>query len=548
MHSRLAVIMVVDVVDYSRLMDVDEASTITAIQSLKNIHLEPKARELGGEVLKRMGDGWIIAFSSVPASVQCAIEVQTDLATHPVIKLRIGAHIGEIIEDDTDFYGAGVNLAARLQAEAPPGGLMVSDDFHRQLTGELANSFDDAGTFKLKNIALPINGFQWRPSQSGITSSSDVPTIAVEPFEYAPDDTDTRAAAADLRDQLILRLSKRTGVRVLDEVTGRSSEAVYLLRGRLRLASGRGRLNVTLLLREDARAVLSQSYQGDTSDIFAFCDELVERADVDLRLQLNAFDGDRIAHLPDEQLSVSELRSRAASQFYLVTISGWERFVELMERALRLNPSDPVSHAMRAEGTVLLAAARYEDIDPKKRQSLNDGFNLAVEQAPRSDYVFWARSLFAIHVLRDPIAALKDVERTLSLNSVYPPAHENLGLVNLLESNYKDAVISLEKAVAMSESDPLLSTRLFMLSIGLICASRPGEARNAIERAIQVSPRPRSFHLLRAHCCRLQGDQASTADAEANAMKLPREANALSPRPPLPDEQIELSQIVSPFQ
>ena len=113
--SRLAALMVVDVVDYTRLMDRDEAAAINAIRELKSKHLEPKAVEKGGEILKRMGDGWIIAFSSVPATVGCATQVQTTLAGHPVIKLRIGAHIGEIIEDETDFYGAGVNLASRLQ-------------------------------------------------------------------------------------------------------------------------------------------------------------------------------------------------------------------------------------------------------------------------------------------------------------------------------------------------------------------------------------------------------------------------------------------------
>lgn len=382
MPSRLAVLMVVDVVDYSHLMAEDESSAIRTIQSLKQTYLEPNALEKGGEILKRMGDGWIIAFSSVPATVNCATGVQTRLAGHPVIKLRIGAHIGEIVQDDTDFYGAGVNLAARLQTEAPPGGLMVSEDFHRQLSGDMAKLFDDAGTFKLKNIALPVNAYQWRPQHNDKARTSDVPTIAVEPFEYAPDDMDTRAAAADLHDQLILRLSRRTGIRVLDEGTGQATESVYLLRGCLRIAGGRGRLNITLLLRDTAQTVLSQTYEGETSDIFAFCDKLIDQADIDLRLQINAFDGDRIANLPDEQLSISELRSRAASQFYLTTMESWEKFVELTERALRLNPSDPMANAMRAEGTVTLAAAKYEDINLEQRKAIEEGFNLAVEQSP----------------------------------------------------------------------------------------------------------------------------------------------------------------------
>ena len=547
MPSRLAVLMVVDVVDYSRLMAEDESSTIRAIQALKDSYLEPKALEKGGEILKRMGDGWIIAFSSVPATVQCATEVQTKLVGHPMIKLRIGAHIGEIVQDDTDFYGAGVNLAARLQTEAPPGGLMVSEDFHRQLTGEMAKLFDDAGTFKLKNIALPVNAFQWRPQHNDKIRTSDVPTIAVEPFEYAPDDMDTRAAAADLHDQLILRLSRRTGIRVLDEGTGQPTESVYLLRGRLRIASGRGRLNITLLLREFAQTVLSQTYEAETADIFAFCDKLIDQADVDLRLQINAFDGDRIANLPDEQLSVSELRSRAASQFYLTTIDSWEKFVELMERALRLSPSDPMANAMRAEGIVTLAAARYEDISKEQQKTLEEGFNRAIEQAPRSDYIFWARGVFGVHVLRDPEVARRDIKRALSLNSAYPPAYEYLGLVDLLAARYSEAASNLERAVQMSDADPLLPTRLYFLAVSLACADRPAEARTAIERAIQLSSSPRSFHLLRAYCCRKQGDDIAAKQADAVAADLPKQASPLTPRPPLPDEKAQLAGMISPF-
>ena len=533
LERRLASILSADVVDYSRLMDENEQSAIAVIRELKDIYLEPNALAHGGEILKRMGDGWIIAFPSVTGTVQSATEVQTKLVGHPLIKLRIGAHIGEIVEDETDFYGAGVNLAQRLQTEAPPGGLMVSEDLYRQLSGELADSFRDAGSFKLKNIALPVNGYQWRPQRNDKNRTSDVPTIAVEPFEYAPDDMDTRAAAADLHDQLVLRLSRRTGIRVLDEGTGQLTESVYLLRGRLRISSGRGRLNITLLLRELAQTVLSQTYEGETSDIFAFCDKLIDQADVDLRLQINAFDGDRIANLPDEQLSVSELRSRAASQFYLATIDAWEKFVELMERALRLSPSDPMANAMRAEGIVTLSAAQYKDISQEQQKSLEEGFNRAVEQAPRSDYIFWARGVFGVHVLRDREVARRDIERALSLNPAYPPAYEYLGLIDLLAERYSEAANNLERAVQMSESDPLLPTRLYFLAVSLVCDDWPAEARAAIERAIQLSPSPRSFHLSRAYCCRAQGDEIAAEEADDVATDLPKQASALAPRPPL---------------
>ncbi len=233
MPSRLAVLMVVDVVDYTRLMAEDETSAINAIQFLKDIYLEPKALEKGGEILKRMGDGWVIAFTSVPATVQCAIEVQNGLVGHPVIKLRIGAHIGEIVEDGTDFYGSGVNLAARLQTEAPPGGLMVSGDFHRQLTGELAHAFHDAGAFKLKNIAQPVSAFRWRPQETNGTARSDAPAADhLGHRGYSTEPTlETRSGAPQFLAYMVDRDIQRAQIRdtIPDPLSARPDRAIAYL-------------------------------------------------------------------------------------------------------------------------------------------------------------------------------------------------------------------------------------------------------------------------------------------------------------------------------
>ena len=546
MPSRLAVLVVADLVDYSRLMGEDEAMAIGAIRELKEKHLEPPIIEQGGEILKRMGDGWIIAFSSVTAAVQSAMEIQNRLAAHPVIKLRLGIHIGEIVEDDNDFYGAGVNLASRLQTEAPPGGIMISQDFYRQLTGELADAFTDAGSFKLKNIAMPVNGFQWRPQLGQIANTGDVPTIFVEPFAHAPADGETEAAAADLRDQLILHLSRRTGVRLLDEASGNAKESVYVLKGRLRISGNRGRLNISLVVRDSGNSVWTQSYDGDTSDIFSFCDDLIDKSVADLRVQINSFDDNRIAHLPDDQLSLSELRSRAAANFYKCTVESWEHARNLMDRALRLNPVDPMALAMRAHATVFLASARFESVDEEQIAELTEDLNQAVELAPRSDYVFSARAFFKTLATRDAPGALKDTERALSLNPSYHIAFDLRGMANMLAGNMVDAIASLGKAVSLSESDPLLPYRLFMLSVAYTVAEQPQQAIDTIERAIQLRPTLGRYYVLKAINCRSVGDEAGAGEAEAQASQLPGEPAIYALCPPLPEEHGDLVDQLSP--
>lgn len=222
MHSRIAILMAADMVGYSAMMSSDQNAAIAAVRALKSQDLEPIVLERGGEILKRMGDGWIIAFSSVGAAVASAMEVQNGLSNHPTTKLRIGCHIGEIVEDEDDFYGAGVNIAQRIQTEAPPGGLMISEDLYRQLEDSGRMELKDAGTFRLKNISQAVRLYQWRPSPSLTNRNGDVPSIVVQPFQYAPSNDDTGAVAGDLHDELIVRLSRRKGVLIFDGLSQNS--------------------------------------------------------------------------------------------------------------------------------------------------------------------------------------------------------------------------------------------------------------------------------------------------------------------------------------
>ncbi len=553
LSSRLTVLMVVDMVGYTLVMDQDESQAIHAINELRETYLEPVILGHNGKILKRMGDGWIITFGSVADQVKCAMEVQSVLAGHQLIKLRIGAHIGEIYEDENDFYGPVVNLAQRLQAESPPGGLMVSQDLHNQLPTELKTIFRDAGSFRLKNIAQPVNGFQWRPQMhpSGDTDreikvADDVPSVFVQPFDFAPAESEAKAIADDLRDQIIERLSRRTGIRLLDEGAQSLQNATYQLQGRLRISGDRGRMNLKFILPAEGRTVLSQTYEGDTSDIFRFSDDLIEQVDSDLRLQINAFDGDRIAHLPDDALSISELRSRAASEFYQCTIESFERACHLMDQALRLNPSDAMALAMRAESKIYLAAARHEQLSEVQIRGLEDDLNMAVESAPRSDFVFLMRANFKIYITREISGAITDAERVLSLSPAYSYGHKAIGLAQLLAGEFDKASLTLQKAVSLAEVDPFLPGSLFELAIGQHLSGEHGDAIRTIDRAIQLRPRQWCFNLLRTICCRSAGDEAAASQSDAKLHVLLQEPSVLALRPPLPEAYREFADQFAP--
>ena len=545
MERLLAAIVFADLVGYSSLMAKDEARAIAAIQELKMQALEPIVLKHGGKILKRMGDGWALSFSSASSAMKCAMEVQTGLQGHAELRLRIGASVGEVSFDETDFHGAAVNVAKRLEAEAPPGGVMVSQDLKRMLTGPLAEAFSDAGAFKLKNIALPVNGYQWRPTGSS-GETGRVPSIAVELFDFAPDDSETRAAVTDLRDQIILRLSRRTGVEVLDQQAGDTREAVYLLRGRLRIANGRGRMQLSLLLQEDAKPVWSQVYQGDTEDIFAFSDILIQRADADLRVQINAFDGERVASIPIDRLSVSELRARAAMNFYKPTLEAQQEAISCLERGLSMKPDDPMSLAMYSEARTMLIAARFQSFEEELTESLLADCDKAVEGLPRSDYCFFARAAVKVYAARDADGALKDSERSLALTSTYVPALENKGSALMLSGRFEEADEFYALAVEGSVEDPLLPYRSYLRSVSAYCAGNLTLALQVVEQALASNPNQRGLELLRASCLKAMGDEAAYAAALKRADNLPRKVSIITPKPPLPSSWDDFAGSLNP--
>ena len=547
MDAKNSIILVADLVGYSRMMEEDRDSAIRTIRALRETWFEPAMVSAGGEILKRLGDGWIVCFRDPVAAIEATIALQERLALEDFAKLRIGIHSGEIVAEDGDFYGAGINLATRIEVEAPPGGVMISSELAAKLPDAVAELFRDAGSFRLKNIALPVTLLQWRPARSGNANRSDeVPTVCVESFAVAPDDQETTVVADDLRDQLIQRLSRRTGIRVLDDSMGGAGGATYRLRGRVRIAAERGRVSLSLYLKDSAQPTWSKSYDDNTKDIFAFCDRLVDRADTDLRVQINAFDGDRIAHLKDDELSVSELRSRAATLFYEYTIASWERARSVLERGISLAPGDPMASSMHAEAIVALSQARYEIVPPEIAVRLGRDLDAAVEASPRSDYIFWARAFFQLYVAEDLDAARADVTRTLAISPVYTHGHELLALIDLREDKTSDAISNLTRAIELTDADPILPYRYFLLSISQLCAGDPSAASAAIGKAIQLRPSIRPYHRLRAECSRRCGKVDDAQVSERRADDLADVPSMLALRPPVPDRERQVLSLLAP--
>jgi class 3 adenylate cyclase/tetratricopeptide (TPR) repeat protein len=546
MSRRFAVILSADVVDYSILMAEDQESTISMIRDLRERSLEPVAENYGGEVLKRMGDGFLIAFPSVSDAVNAAMEAQKGLAEHPTIRLRMGMHMGDIVQDEADVYGAGLNLATRLQTEAPPGGVMISADLHRQLSGKPANEFKDAGAFKLKNIAQPVQGFQWRPD--GILTgrrADEVPVIVVETFAAAPNDEETKTAAADLRDQIIYGLSRRTGIRVRNAMHDEIDEATYVLRGRLRHSGGNARANLSLVLKADGSSSWAERYEGATDDLYSFCDLVAAKADTELRLFINSLDNVRIAEIPDDKLSVSELRTRGAGLFYDCSLPSLERCISVMNRARRLSPDDGMALSMWAIAVNMLLCIRFETPAEKLLAELTAANDTAVELMPRSDFVFFTRALFRASFLHDAKKTMADAQRCYALNPNYPQAHIALGYGHLLAGAFEQAVTEFANGTQQT-NDPYWSYRVFHKAVAQYCGEDYAGAVATLNDLIDLKPSVRGFRKLLILALREAGNETAAEREAAAAGAFPDEENFFLQEPPLPTSHMSLREMLAP--
>ncbi len=547
MRRRLTTLMCADLVGYSALMGEDEALAVASVQELRNEHLEPVAKTYGGEVLKRMGDGWILSFPGVEAALDCAEEVQSSLAEHEIIKLRIGCHVGEIVEDDADFYGNGVNIAQRIETEAPPGGAMFSEDLFRQLSETRQGELKDAGVFALKNIAQPIRLYQWRPAN--LTTAPNVgqlPTIGFESFAAAPDTADNAALAQDLHDSIVAHSHRRTGITTVDTDSLESTPTLFLVRGRLRVAGTRGRFMLSLIQRDDMSTLWTGTYESDLSDPFAFADEILPRMESELRMQTIQHDGNRLAHMKDTQLSVSELRARAAGQFFKQTPESWKAGYAALDRAVLLSPNDGMSLAMRAQSRLNLDAMAFKTLSAAESEQMAHELDLAIAEAPSSDFVFWARGAYRLRILNDTVGAAADVARSRELSPNFIGIVDLIAQIALRERRYDDAVAALSVYEQMGTEDPFRVNRLCFTARVYLAAGDFDRANAAARQAADLRPMDRGIQLLKALSAQKAGDQLSLEAARTAAAGLEKTPSVAISKLALPEELDWLNSAVHP--
>src|ERR1700723_1735727 len=484
---RLAAVLAADVAGYSRLMGLDEEGTLATLKSFRKTLVDPQIAAHRGRIVKTTGDGMLMEFASAVDAARCAVEVQRGVAAQngsiaqdTRIEFRIGIHVGDIIIDDNDIFGDGVNIDARLEGIAEPGGVCISDDTHRQIRGKIDVTFDDMGEQNLKNIVEPMRAWQLRLAGQAAPAIRpslpptpdlklpDKPSIVVLPFDnmsaeagqdYLADGIveAITAALSCIRSFFVIARSsaftykgRATNARDI----GRELGVAYSLEGSLQKVGNRLRIIVQLIETEGGAHVWSSRFDGAIDEFFDLEDRITQQVAGALQPSIRIAEIKRSRRKRPQDLGCYDYTMRAMPHVWTLERDESTKALELLEKALTIDPEYPLAlvlagwcHAQRAVYTWV------DDIEGSQAVARS----LAERAADLSgDDPLVLAVLGAVHTfVRNHGKARVLLERAVSLDPNCAWAWCRLGWIDNYSDQPNDAIEKFERALRLSPIDPM---------------------------------------------------------------------------------------------
>jgi adenylate cyclase len=469
-QRRLAAILAADVVGYSRLMGRDESGTVARLRAIRKQQLVPLLARRGGRIVKLTGDGVLAEFSSAVEALTAAIELQQAVGEEArnqpedrAILFRMGLHLGDLIVEDDDLFGDGVNVAARLEAEAPPGGILISRNVHEAVAGRVKAGFEDLGSLLLKNIERPVQAFtvtweggdwQWpddaAPPQADAQAPSplaappsppaaaplalpDKPSIAVLPFDNMSGDPEQEHFADGVVESITAALSRIRAFFVIARNSafaykgrpinvreiGRDLGVAYVLEGSVQRVGARVRITAQLIETAGGVHLWAERYDGSLDDIFDLQDRITEAVAGALQPSIRLAEIERAQRKRPQDLGAYDHTMRAMRHAWLLEKDAADRALELLDKALEIDPDYPLALALTAWCWAQRSVYNWTDdaADAKAR-------------------------------------ALKLADRAASQSTDDPLILAVMGTVHTFARNYGVARVMLERAVALIRTPP----------------------------------------------------------------------------------------------
>jgi len=516
---RLAAIFAGDVAGYSRLMGVDEEGTLRQLKAHRKELVDPKITEHRGRIVKTTGDGMLVEFVSVVDAVRCAVDIQRGMAERNAevqadrrIEFRIGINVGDIISDSNDIYGDGVNVAARLEALAEPGGITVSRNVHDQVRDKLSFGFEDMGEQVVKNIARPIGVHRVSLLESAPPttfkstgtadqtrlSSAHRPSLAVLPFVNMSGDPEQDYFAEGISEDIITGLSKLRwffviarnssfayGGKAVDvKRIARELSVRYILEGSVRKGGSRVRITAQLIDAATGNHIWADRYDGDLTDVFALQDEITKKVVAAIEPKLLEAEGVRSQSRSPEDLGAWEMVMRANSLFWRMTQSEGEAAIGILNGAVERYPDYAPAHSMLA---FILLVSGHLNLSYSTGSQLTRAGELGARAAELDDSDPWAHLAlgYAAFMRRHTAESAAEFRRALELNPNFAAAHGYLGWAFAFDGQSENAISHLEEAIRMSPHDPQNSIFNVGIAIAHYFSRRYDEAITSCRKAFQ---------------------------------------------------------------
>ena len=486
-RRRLAAILAADMVGYSRLMAADESGTLNRMKTLRKDLIDPELARHHGEVIKLTGDGMLVLFDSVVAAVEAAAAVQKAMAAAEAaamperrIAFRIGINLGDIILDDGDVYGDGVNVAARLEAEADAGGVTLSDTAFQSVTGKTDLSFIGLGELTLKNIPNPVRAHKIDLDPARLTSEEfeemtgekldlpERPSIAVLPFQNMSGDPEQEFFADGMSEDILTTLSRVTDLIVMARNStfvykgqavnipqvGRDLGVRYVLEGSVRKAGNRVRITAQLIDAQSGDHVWAERFDRNLDDIFEVQDEITREIVVALNVNLGHGEEARVWSRQTESFECWELTARAMGHFYKFTREDSFEGQALARKAIQLEPESVSGRP--ALGWLLIMAVRFGFIHGDTTVALSEAREIVDYLQQHAPNLSESNTLQAYVRLidGDPAGAIKSCERAIEFAPSIATNHAILGLILYYGGQNEAALARLRKAMRLSPYCP----------------------------------------------------------------------------------------------
>jgi TolB-like protein/Flp pilus assembly protein TadD len=547
---RLAAILAADVAGYSRLMGADEEGTHERLRAHLGQLVHPKIKEHRGRIVKNTGDGLLVEFPSVVDAVRCAAEVQRGMIDREPevpderrIRFRIGINLGDIIAEDYDIFGDGVNVAARLEALAEPGGIFVSGTVRDHISDKLPYVFDDIGEQIVKNIVRPVRVYALHPEAIADLLASSVPpgtsisqpglaprlSIVVLPFTNLSNDPEQQYFADGIAEDLTTDLSRLVNMFVISRNTaftyrnkpvdtkqiGRELGIRYILEGSVRRSGNQVRVNTQLIDAETDSHLWAERFDRDSGDLFALQNEITGRIAFALNLELIGAEAIRPTDNPDALDYI--LRGRAAYAKPHSRDSHAEA-ISLFERALAIDPGSLEAQSQLATALadrVNTGMAESPAADIARAEGL---IGKALAVSPFDPLAHFAKGV-VLRVKGRPEEAIPEFETVLAFNRNETRALFHLGWCKLMTGSIDEIIPLAEQVIRLSPRDPYIANRYARIGSVHLLQSRTGEAVLWLEKARSANPALPTVHASLASAYALKGETERAAAELAEARR-----------------------------